>query len=146
MRVKDIYSSAFLCLAGLLCIFWVIPNYCPPGDGFGVPPSTLPYTLCGVIVALSVLTFIKAVTIRLEEKTEKIAPQALKRVGLLILALVLVIPAFEYLGFIATGALFLLALQWLLGQRNWLVLIGLSAGLPCLLYLLLWHFLRVPLP
>lgn len=147
MRTKDLYSSLFLIIGGLLSLCWVIPEFCPSGDGFGVPPATFPYALTGVIVSLAVLNFVKSLLLaKKKEAPSAEGPQGVKQIVLISSLLVLAIPGFMYLGFVITGVLFLIAFQLLLGQRSPLIIAIVSLVLPCLLYAVLWHGLRIPLP
>ena len=141
----------FLLIGGLFSILWVIPTFCPPGDGFGVPPATFPYVLTGFITFLALLNGIQALNQAKDEEKETPAEKekdgkGRKQILLILAAIVLTIPGFTYLGFLITGVLFLVAFQYLLGQRSPLIIAIVSLCLPCLLYVVLWHGLRIPLP
>jgi hypothetical protein len=147
MRVKDLYSSIFVFFSGLLCIFWVIPRWSPKGDGIGAPPAALPYTLVGLIVALSFLLFVRTLLSgKIEYRVSLPKWVDVKNFVLIASLLVLAAPAFAHIGFIVTGIVFLAIFQFFLGQRNLLLLGAISIGLPYLLYAALWYGMRIMLP
>jgi hypothetical protein len=63
-----------------------------------------------------------------------------------VVALLLAVVCFEFFGFIVTGVLFLCIVQFVMSQRNYIILFGISFFLPLFLYGIFEKFLGIPLP
>lgn len=156
MRRAIFYTYSFIFLFSLVCIVWLIPAYCPPFSGFGMPPSALPYTLCAVMMIFSLPIIIRSALGRKslfdKKKAEEKHPEnpipAAKWIHLILFTVVLspTMLLMHYIGFIPAGIIILSILQVLCGNLNPLR-IGLTSVITvCLAWACMTYVLAVPMP
>ncbi len=163
-RLRDNYGYLGMIFLSLLLLLWIIPEWSPPWPGYGMPPSLMPNLAAGFILALATIGLLRNCFASLQEKKAlqgskpdakdlpKIAPAGKKRfpgwLHLLIFVIpcALLMPAMNVFGFIPSGLVFMLLIQWLCGQRKPLVMILVAALSIGLLWALMRFALAVPLP
>ncbi len=148
MRNAVVYTYVGFIILSLLTMFWFIPVYCPPSSGFGMPPATLPYALCIVMLVSSVKVIIRTIRSR---QAEMDAPNPLplnKWAHVLVFAIVCLctMPLLRLIGFIPGGIIIMLALQLMCGQRNPLKLALISVFTIVIPWACMVYILAAPLP
>jgi len=131
----------------LLLIFWVVPSQTPPGLGYGLEPSFLPYILSTVMLVCTAWLLIKTLLTKSRQqgpsdlKIESFF-QLLKYIPLFFITF----PLMTWIGFIPASIIVLSILQYLVGQRNILLIVAISVGGTLLTYALILYGVRMPLP
>lgn len=144
-----------IALGSVVFLLWVIPAYSPPYPGYGVSASLLPNLTIGTILALSVLALVRnllaysverskgsAVT----EKTRTEDKVHLWHLTRFMIPCALLMPAVKWVGFIPAGVVFMLAIQYLCGQRRPVTLVLVAACTVGVLYVAMRYGLSVPMP
>lgn len=150
---KDISTYIFILTGCLLFLFWLIPAHTPAYPGYGVPASLVPNVVVGLILVLSLLELFRAVkTLRAQKAAagdeEKASDDSVHLLHLakFFIPCVLLMPAMQWLGFIPAGIIFMVLMQFLVGQRKPVAFV-LVAVIPVgLLYLAMRYALGVPMP
>lgn len=108
-----------------------------------------PMVLAGMLVILSIMLFIDAST-KLKTDTSKNPLLILKKESkyflILIIGYVLFILGLEILGFVVSALLFVISIQYLLGNKNIINLLLNSVLFTLVIYLAFSKVLNVPLP
>lgn len=159
-RDSLLFSGIVLCC--VFCLAWVIPTYTPAYPGYGVPGSLVPNVAVSTILALSVLALISSLLASYragrDQKKQQPDKSQVDRIHLSHLVLFMV-PSFLLmptikklgflpydLGFIISGIVFMLIMQWLCGQRKPVPLV-LVAVIPVgVIYTAIRFGLGVPMP
>ncbi len=132
---------------------YAIPHYTGVGMGYGMEPKTLPNVVTVIILALSVLQTITSARNLIQNKKKNIKDNeegvtrslsffALMLAGLMGLTVVLM----KYVGFLAAGVIFMVLIQLICRQRNWMKLVLLAVGTPLFLKLTFWYGMGIYLP
>lgn len=146
MRKAEIITSALLLLLSLAMIFFIVPAQTEPGEEFGVPPSTMPTAAMVVLGGLSLIHLIAKLRQADDGTPNPIPAASWKHIGLFTGLLFAGLAAIKYLSFIPGGILIIASMMLITGQRKPLI-VGLTSIIaPCLIYVALWHGLRIPLP
>ena len=147
MRKSNIIAASLLIAFSLVMIFRFIPEYCSDGFGSGVPPSTLPYVLCWIILLCSVLLL--GLNLAAAVKTVDMAPisargwlNLVSMAGLLSLSLFLM----YLLGYVAGGICIIVMFQVFLRARVSVPFALTALAIPLCLYLGLTYGLGAPMP
>jgi hypothetical protein len=156
-RARDNLVNGGIALGSVVFLLWVIPSYTPPYPGYGVPPSLVPNVAVGVILALSVLALVRSIVSHLWAKpnrpeesmpgsTSRVDRVNLRHLALFMIPCVLLLPAMKWVGFIPTGAVFMLVIQYLCGQRKPVPAVLVTVGTVGILYVAMRYGLGVPMP
>ncbi len=149
MRNRDILSSLVWLGLGFLFLIGSLR------EGLfrkGIPgPGFLPFITALILIALSLMVFLPAVSRKKEErdeKVEKIFPEkdSFKKVFLGLMALFLYGMALEYIGYIATTILFMVFTFRLMEREKWKGPLLFAVSTALLSYLLFVVLLEVQLP
>ena len=159
-------SIAYLLIVGfcILMFTWAIPTYTPDYPGYGASPALVPYVAVGVIFFMACLSLLrvglamflkKPIAIAESEFPEDVGDDSgftqVGRVNLasltrLIIPPVLLIVLIEYIGYMLASLLFLMSIQYLIGNRKWLQMIMVSVILTLVLYVVMRYGFGVPVP
>ena len=158
MIKTDVVASAFLFIAGLLAIFFVIPAESTEGEQYGLPPAMFPTV--GAVAWTVMAGFMLVSSLRrVRTESEQAAPmQRREWVNLVIVAAILIgaLGVMYYAGglldfmigtgFLISGALTVAVLMLYMGGRNLAVIVATSVVAPGVIYLAFWQLFRIPLP
>lgn len=132
---------------------YAIPNHTGTGMGFGLEPEGLPKVISWMILVLAVLQTFSSARNLIQNKKEGIADKqfgvtsALGLFGLMIASVMgATVLLMKYFGFLPAGVLFMVAIQLITGQRNWIRIVLLAIGTPLFLKLAFWYGMGVMLP
>lgn len=160
---RDTSAYIFVVLASVFLLTWAIPNHTPAYPGYGAPPALVPNVVVGVMLVMALLALVRnALAIWGEKplsKTEGEYPEdgdsggftQIGRVNLLHLArfiipAALLIPGFNWIGFIPTSIIFLLLLQYLVGCCKPVIAIVVALVTVAVMYVAMRYGFGVPVP
>lgn len=144
-------------------LIWAIPTYTPKYPGYGASPRLVPNVAVGIIMVMAGLSLVRLLLARFAGKTlppvegqfpEEAQSTGFTQVGrlnlphlaLFMIPCVLLMVGIEYLGYIPTAFLFLLVLQYAIGNRKWLQMAVLAIVAVALLYVIMRYGFGVPVP
>ena len=147
----------------LVMLIWAIPTYTPKYPGYGASPRLVPNVAVGIIMVMAGLSLVRLLLARFAGKTlppvegqfpEEAQSTGFTQVGrlnlphlaLFMIPCVLLMVGIEYLGYIPTAFLFLLVLQYAIGNRKWLQMAVLAIVAVALLYVIMRYGFGVPVP
>lgn len=145
-RVNLISQLIYMAVA-ILLIVWLIPVYCPPWPGYGIPASFFPNVLSWTILILSCFQFVRI----LIKKTGQSTPNPLTFnkfirfcgfIGVLSAGWFLI----SLIGFIIGGIAVLSSLQLLMGEFRPVRILLVSCITVPILYFALTYGLHIVLP
>ena len=159
-------SIAYLLIVGF-CIWllsWAIPTYTPPYPGYGASPALVLNVSVSVMLFMAILSMVRILVAGYTNKPvsaeEREFPEDIEgdggftqvgRVNLFHLVSImtpcaLLLVAIEYMGYELSSLAFLMALQYVIGSRNWVQMIVISCVLTVLLYVVMRYGFGVPVP
>jgi hypothetical protein len=147
----------------LLMFIWAIPTYTPAYPGYGASPALVANVSVGVIMVMAGLSLVRLFLARFAGKTlppaegqfpEEAQSTGFTQVGrlklyhlaLLMVPCVLLMVGIEYLGYVPTAFLFMLVLQYVIGNRNWLQMTVLAIVAVAAMYVIMRYGFGVPVP
>jgi hypothetical protein len=153
-------AIAVACIAMLI---WVIPAFTPPYPGYGASPALVPNVAVGLTLVMAVLELIRAGVGRWSgrarpaeetqypEDTESGGFSQLGRLRLghlarFMIPCALLLPAMEWIGFLPSSVLFLLAIQVLIGGVKPVRAVVLALVVAGLMYAAIRYGFNVPVP
>jgi len=164
-RIKrDSIAYVLIIVFCIVMLGWGIPANTPDYPGYGAPSDLVPNVSVSVMLFMACLSlFYTAIAIYLKKhipSAEREFPEDLKdgggftqvgrinlfHLGAIMLPCVLLLPAIEYLGYIPASIAFLMALQYVIGCRNWVQSIVVSLALTATLYVVMRYGFGVPVP
>ena len=125
VNTESIANAAILLLS-ILLLAWIIPENTPPYQGYGVAPSLIPNVAAGIMLFLSFLGLLRGARAaragkKIGEKVDMVAFFAqVTHVAKFLVPCFALFPAMELVGFFPAGIAFMLLIQFICGQRNWL--------------------------
>lgn len=135
MRNVFLITYSAITLLSFSLLLWIIPAQTPPSIGIGIPPSVLPNALAGIMLACSASLLLKTFLTTRETSKNPLPLPVWVHIAKYSAVCFLAFPLMSYIGFIA-GSMFVLAMfQFLTGQRNIVIIIGVSASVSVLAYL-----------
>ena len=146
-RNKAFFSGCFFLLCSAY-IFYLISQFPDTAAEYRtISPSFFPYVLSTVLAGLSILLMIEGsrkpagsiLSIRLNSKDTY-------RTGALLFILTIFASLLTTLGFVLDAFLFMVLVQFLLGERRWIVLIIVALLVSFGMYLIFATLFKVPLP
>ena len=143
-----ISGIAFLVL-GLLMVFIIIPwQIADPSAADELGPRFFPRIICSSMAVLGALLTYHGYRKRNEEnqKTLGVSMQGLKYIAVTFGILIVYVLSLYFLPYMVSTAIGLFLLMYFYGQRNWVKLIGVSVGLPIVIYLSFTYLLMLKLP
>lgn len=138
----DLALGAVCVVLGAALVFWIVPAATHPALFATVSPQFYPSLSAWLLVAAGLGLAVSGLRGGGAEPPRRWAPAALLAAAALGLAVVLMLR----IGFVAAGALIVLAVMLLAGERRIGVLAGLPAAFPSLLWLAFDVLLDRPLP
>lgn len=154
IRLRDNLVYGGIVLFSVVFLIWVIPAYTPAYPGYGIRASLVPNVVVGIILVISALALVRDLLAYLAKKP--ISPgkgeiPAEDKVHLWHLAkfmipCLLLMPAMKWVGFIQAGAVFMLVIQYICGQRKPVPLVLVTVGTVGILYAVMRYALSVPMP
>ncbi|MBQ8563429.1 MAG: tripartite tricarboxylate transporter TctB family protein, partial [Firmicutes bacterium] len=107
-----------------------------------------PRTVCSVMAVLGACLTYHGYRKRNEEnqKVLGVSLVGLKYIGVTFAILVVYVLSLYFLPYVVSTAIGLFLLIFFYGQRNWIKLIGVSVGLPLIIYLSFTYLLMLKLP
>lgn len=159
-------SIAYLVIAGfsILMLTWGIPTYTPAYPGYGASPALVSNVSVGVILFMACLSLVrigaavylkKPIPAAESEFPEDMEDDAgftqLGRVKLnhlvrIMTPCVLFVIVIEYISYIFAAFIFLMALQYAIGNRKWIQSVVVSGTLTAVLYIVMRYGFGVPIP
>lgn len=147
MRIQDMTVYIILMLFSLVMVFAVIPAWSPESSGYGLASSTVPTLMCWVVFVISLVQAVMLLR-------KGFAGQGAKPVTRDVIwhlfryfgVMLLIFPAWHFLGFIAGGMVVLGLLYWITGVTNLRAVVAVCVLLPAVCYLVLWYGLHIPTP
>ena len=145
MRKKDLISSAFFALCGLLIVTgslgMSIGRLGEPGPGF------LPLIVGAVLVLMSLVLFVNTLRHRIAEQVvTRMGRKERFKVLATSLSLILYAAAMQPLGFVLVTLLLLLFLFKVIGELGWATSLAGTLLTTLFFYLLFGVWLKIPLP
>jgi len=143
---------------------WGIPTYTPAYPGYGASPALVSYVAVGVMLFMACLSLVRiGVATHLkkpipvaesafpEDMEETAAFTQLGRVNLnslarIMIPCVLFVVVIEYIGYVFAAFLFLMILQYAIGNRKWIQSVVVSVALTTVLYIVMRYGFGVPIP
>ena len=147
----------------LLMYAWAIPTYTPAYPGYGASPALVANVAVSVMLAMAILSLIRLLLAQygnrplpadeadFREETDLVGFTQVGRVNLLHLA-IFVVPCFllvfaiEYVAYLVAAFVFLMVLQFAIGNRNWIQMIAIAAVMDVLIYVVMRYGFGVPVP
>lgn len=146
MKRQEFILNCLLILGSLVAIFLIIPAWSPEGQGYGLSASTLPSFACAAIAVLALMQIFTGLKRGIKRGDPPISAEVVKHLVKYFGVMLLIFPAWKFLGFLA-GSAFVLALLYVLaGNRSWKIVTAISVLLPLVSYGLLVYGLHVPTP
>ncbi len=156
-KKRENIVSGSVALASLVVLLWVIPTFTPPYPGYGVSSALLPNVAFGSILGLSLLSL--GLNLFSYFKSKSAIPKTVQsgeipseekvyiwHLAYFMIPCILLMPAMKWIGFIPSGFLFMLLIQYLCGQRRPVVMVTVAAGTVGFLYAVMRYGLSVPMP
>lgn len=137
-------SYALLALFGAALLGWIIPDN-TEDSGWGLSPALLPNALATLILLLSLVLLWQTWRSRNTEDSS-VTPRHMVRLAAFSVILFGAFPLMSLIGFVPGSAVTLLLLQLMCGQRSLPWLLGISAGLSVVTWLVIVYVMQIPLP
>ena len=158
-------TIAYLMIVGfcILMLVWAIPTYTPAYPGYGASPSLVANVAVGVMLFMAILSLVRLLLVQLgkraspsdeaefRDETDLVGFTQVGRVNLLHLVIFMV-PCFlfvfatEYVAYPIAAFVFLMVMQFAMGNRNWIQMIAIAAIMDALLYVVMRYGFGVPVP
>lgn len=144
---NQIIGTVFFVL-GLLFFFVIVPSQTTAVENAIITPSFFPRTFSLLMAILGALLFIEGWRgkDKPNQKVYSVSKQGLKLVIITFAILIAYVLLLYRLPYIAVTIPVLAVLIYIYGQRNWIKLIGVSVGLPIVIYFSFTYLLRLMLP
>ncbi len=133
-----------MAVLGIVLLAWIIPANTEE-SGYGLSPDLLPNLLATVLLVTAL--FLLGNTVRnCTDEASPITSRHLIRLAAFTVIFLGTFPLMSVIGFLPGGAVSMLLIQLMCGQKDPRWLIGLSLALPGIFYAAMKTFLQVPLP
>ncbi len=147
----------------LLMFVWAIPTYTPAYPGYGASPALVANVAVSVMLAMAILSLVRLLLAQFGnrplppdeaefyEDSGSTGFTQVGRVNLLHLA-IFVVPCFlfvfavEYVAYLIAAFVFLLVMQFAIGNRNWVQMIAIAIIMDVLIYIVMRYGFGVPVP
>ncbi len=156
-------SIAYLVVIGfcILMLAWGIPAYTPEYPGYGASPALVSNVAVSLMMVMAILSLIRVAAERRRNSGQQTSSTEdgeddsgftqVGRVNLAHLAgimipCVLLVILIDYIGYELASFAFLMTLQYVIGNRNWMQSIILSIVLTAVLYIVMRYGFGVPVP
>lgn len=135
--------------ASLLLLLWCIPAYSPEYPGYGVSATLVPNVAAGFILLLGLLGLTRNMlkARRLPRSGEAAgAGVAWGHLLRFMLPCALLMPAMSHWGFLPSGVVFMLVIQWFCGRRKPVSMLLVALAPVLTVWALMRFALGVPMP
>ncbi|MGB5835076.1 MAG: tripartite tricarboxylate transporter TctB family protein [Thiohalocapsa sp.] len=158
-------TTTYSCIAllSVACLLWVIPAYTPPYPGYGASPALVPNVAVSIVLVMSLLELTRAGLVRWFGRTRspedadypdagdsggfsQLGRLKLGHLARFMIPCALLIPAMDWIGFVPTSILFMLAIQYLVGSRDLIRSVVLAVVVVALMYTAMRYGFNVPVP
>ncbi|WP_077073874.1 tripartite tricarboxylate transporter TctB family protein [Mailhella massiliensis] len=147
MYRTHILSSLFSILFGIILLVWIIPTQTPEWPGYGMPASMLPNILAWIIIISASINLIKVFLTGYGKGQEApLSPRMFAHLLGFVAILAAAMPLMSLCGYFIGGAIIMLTLCLLCGERNPIRLIIVAAATLLVIWAALWKGLSVLLP
>lgn len=143
---RNAVSYSFVALTSIFFLLWAIPVFSPEYPGYGVSATLVPNIAAGCMLVFSLLGLLQIVLTWKKNRQESVDGIRWLHLVKFFVPCALLMPAMHALGVIPAGILFLLAIQWVCGQRRPIPLALISMSPVLVVYLLMRYVLNVPMP
>lgn len=148
----------------ILMLTWAIPKFTPPYPGYGASPALMPIVSVCVMLFMACLSLVfigmaiymkKSVPVEEREFPEdledgggftQVGRLNLKHLASIMVPSILLVVAIEYLGYVLSSFIFLVILQYVIGNRKWAQSIVVAIVLTTVLYVVMRYGFGVPVP
>ena len=147
MRIQEFCVNMLLMIGSIIIVLFIIPEWTPESQGYGLAASTLPNAMCAVIGVLA--CFQLACGLRrglLWNGEHPVSRDVVIHLAKYFGVMLLVFPAWKWLGFVPGGMAVLALLYVVTGIRNRAAIAVICLLLPVVCYVLLWYGLHIPTP
>lgn len=148
---------------GLVMLGWAIPSYTPAYPGYGASPALVANVAVGIIMVMAGLSLVRLLLARFAGKAlppaegqfpDEAQSTGFTQVGRIKLyhLAVFMVPCFllmvgiEYLSYVPAALLFLLVLQYAIGNRNWSQMTWFAIIAVAVMYVIMRYGFGVPVP
>jgi hypothetical protein len=142
---------------------WAIPTYTPAYPGYGASPALVANVSVGVIIVMAGLSLVRLLLARFAGKTlppaeaqfpeeaqstgfTQVGRANLAHLALFMVPCVLLMVGIEYLGYIPSAFLFLMILQYAIGNRKWFHMTVFAVVAVAVMYVIMRYGFGVPVP
>ena len=142
---------------------WGIPSYTPPYPGYGASPALVPNVSVSVILLMSVLVLLRNAVAKTQDNRlppeETDYPEDEQTTGFtqvgrvklphllsLMIPCALLVIGIEFIGYIPTACLFMIAIQYVIGSRKTVQMFIVSIAAVAVLYMTMRFGIGVPIP
>ena len=149
---KHFFSGVFMLAVGLLLLLFLIPLGIdtPKKIRFAaLSPTYYPQIVAVILSVIGAAIIFKnrrPLTTKGADDADEVHPNAKMRVGSFLLLLAAFSLSLEFLGFVLSGVLALVASLLLAGERRALIIVAISLLLPISLFLFFYKVAYVPVP
>ena len=147
MRIQEFCVNMLLMIGSIIMVLFIIPEWTPESQGYGLAASPLPNAMCAVIGVLA--CFQLACGLRrglLWNGEHPVSRDVVIHLAKYFGVMLLVFPAWKWLGFVPGGMAVLALLYVVTGIRNRAAIAVICLLLPVVCYVLLWYGLHIPTP
>jgi hypothetical protein len=147
----------------LVMFIWAIPTYTPKYPGYGASPRLVPNVAVGIMMAMAGLSLVRLLLARFAGKTlppaehhypdeaqstgfTQIGRINLRNLALFMIPSILLVVGIEDLGYVPVAFLFLMVLQYVIGNRKWLQMTVLAIAAVAVMYIIMRYGFGVPVP
>lgn len=153
MQKSNLIAGLILLIFSGWMLAYAIPNHTGAGMGFGLEPNGLPKVISTIILVLAAIQSFTGARNLIQNKKNNIEDNEVgvtRSLGLFAILLAglmgLTVLLMKYAGFLIAGISFMVLIQLICGQRNWIKLGLLAIGTPLFLKLAFWHGMGIILP
>ena len=152
MQRADIVSSAFLLALSTWLMTTGIEQSTFGASDYGLSPKGVPFAMAaGVAVFSAIQLIISLLAMRKGSSADSPEKSTIPKthwvfLGIMAAVMTVTLILMNYLGFIISGVIFLIAIQYLAGQRKPLPLILVAVVTPIILERAIWYGMGVMLP
>lgn len=160
---RDTIANLLIVGFGLLMLTWIIPTYTPAYPGYGASPALVANVTVAVMMVMAGLSLFRLGLARYAGKAlppaegqfpeeaqstgfTQIGRVNLIHLGLFMIPCVLLMVGIEYLGYMPAALLFLMVLQYVIGNRNWLKMTLFAIIAVSVMYVIMRYGFGVPVP
>lgn len=161
--LRETIANLFIVGFCLLMLTWAIPTYTPAYPGYGASPALVANVSVGVMMVMAGLSLVRLLLARFAGKAlppaegefpeeaqstgfTQVGRVNLNHLALFMIPCVLLVIGIEYLGYIPSGFIFLMILQYAIGNRNWFQMTLFTVVAVAVMYIIMRYGFGVPIP